>query len=115
MLSTLNGATSVRERPQVPELRSPLPHGRGSDKKGRGSDKTGRGADRTGSASDRKDSGKARKSGRGLGDWGECARCRNGDLQARRLNPETWFRVAVETSKKSVSSGPFGLLALTWL
>ena len=30
-----------------------------------------------------------------LGDRGECARCRNGDLQARRANPHPTLHVAV--------------------
>ena len=54
-----------------------------------------------------------RKSGRGLGDRGECARCRNGDLQARRVNPEATLQVALEFvggTKESLSNGPLGLV-----
>ncbi len=57
-----------------------------------------------------------RKSGRGLGDRGECARCRNGDLQARRVNPETTLQVAVKflgSKKESRLTGPLGLILLT--
>ena len=51
-----------------------------------------------------------RKSGRGLGDRGECARCRNGDLQARRVNPETTLHVAAKWGgeKESSGTGPLG-------
>src|ERR1039457_2766011 len=52
-----------------------------------------------------------RKSGRCLGDRGECARCRNGDLQTIRRNPQTTIQVAVESvkgTKEPSSTSPFG-------